>query len=141
MQSFLCFTQKGASGVSNYYLLFNFRCRLGKHQLPILGINFECPGTTGHGSLLHKDTAGEKVRHIIDKAMDFRQTQVEKLENNPEFTIGDVTSVNLTILKGGVQVNVVPPLIMAAFDIRLALDVDHSEFEAMVFIGIHRKCR
>lgn len=64
--------------------------------------------------------------------MDYRQVEVQKLENNPEFTIGDVTTVNLTILKGGVQSNVVPPVLTAVFDVRLALDVDHSAFEATV---------
>lgn len=64
--------------------------------------------------------------------MDLRQAEVLKLENNPEKTIGDVTSVNLTIMKGGVQTNVVPPQLTVAFDIRLALDVDHDEFEAQV---------
>lgn len=99
----------------------------------ITGVEFKCSGTTGHGSLLHKNTAGEKIRYIIDKLMDYRKVEVQKLENNPEFTIGDVTTVNLTILTGGVQVNVVPPLLTAAFNFRLSLDVDHLEFEAMVY--------
>lgn len=82
--------------------------------------------------MLHRNTAGEKVRYLIDKLMDMRAIEVQKLENNPEKTIGDVTTVNLTILKGGVQTNVVPPQLTIAFDIRLALDVDHTEFEAKV---------
>lgn len=96
------------------------------------GIHFKCSGTTGHGSLLHKNTAGEKVRYIIDQFMDFRQEEVLKLENNPELDIGNVTTVNLTILKGGVQSNVVPPLLTVVFDVRLAPDVNHEDFEKMV---------
>lgn len=96
------------------------------------GLHFKCNGTTGHGSLLLKDTAAEKARYIIDRMMDFRENEVKKLENNPEFTIGDVTTVNLTIMQGGVQVNVLPPVLEIRFDVRLALDVDHSEFEATV---------
>lgn len=95
-------------------------------------IHFECSGTTGHGSLLHENTAGEKIRHIIDRFMDYRAEQVEKLKNNPEFSVGDVTSVNLTILKGGIQENVVPNLLTAIFDVRLAIDVNHDDFESMV---------
>lgn len=64
--------------------------------------------------------------------MDFRENEVKKLENNPDFTIGDVTTVNLTIMKGGVQTNVLPPTLEIKFDVRLALDVEHNEFEAMV---------
>lgn len=97
-------------------------------------VDFICRGTTGHGSLLLENTAGEKMRVIIDRMMDFRAQQVERLKNNPEFSIGDVTTVNLTIVKGGVQSNVVPSSLTVLFDVRLAIDVDHEEFEAMVFI-------
>jgi aminoacylase len=58
-----------------------------------------CPGTPGHGSLLLPDTAGEKVRIIIDYFMDFREQERKKLVSNPSLTIGDVTTVNLTQLK------------------------------------------
>lgn len=97
-------------------------------------IHFKCSGTTGHGSLLHKDTAGQKLRYIIDQFMDMREVEVEKLENNPEMSVGDVTTVNLTIVKGGVQTNIVPPLLTVAFDVRLAIDVDHQTFENKVII-------
>ena len=95
-------------------------------------IHFRCSGTTGHGSLLHKNTAGEKIRLIIDRMMDFREQEVRKLENNPELSIGDVTTVNLTIIKGGVQSNVVPPLLTVAFDVRLSVDQDHDVFVGLV---------
>jgi aminoacylase len=45
------------------------------------------------------DTAGEKVRVIVDRAMEFRQAQKEKLESDPSLTTGDVTSLNLTVMK------------------------------------------
>lgn len=95
-------------------------------------VHFNCHGTTGHGSLLHKNTAADKIRYVIDRFLDYRAEQVKKLENNPEFSVGDVTTVNLTILKGGVQSNVVPNTLTAIFDVRLSIDVDHSDFEAMV---------
>ena len=56
-----------------------------------------CPGTPGHGSLLLPGTAGEKLRVIIDKFMDFRQKELDKLAANPKLKLGDVTSVNLTV--------------------------------------------
>lgn len=63
---------------------------------------------------------------------EYRRTQVERLDNNPDLTIGDVTTVNLTILKGGVQANVVPPSMKLIYDVRIAIDVQHNEFENMV---------
>jgi len=91
-----------------------------------------CPGTTGHGSLLLPDTAGEKVRIIIEHFMNFREQEKKKLDSDPSVTVGDVTTVNLTQLKGGVQSNVVPPELVVVFDVRLAVTVDHAEFEDMV---------
>lgn len=85
-----------------YIELTNFWILLG-----IWRVNFICNGTTGHGSLLHENTAGEKLRHILDRMMDYRTEQAEKLKNNPKLSIGDVTTVNLTIIKGGLQSNVV----------------------------------
>lgn len=98
----------------------------------LLDMHFNCSGTPGHGSLLHKNTAGEKVRYIINKFMEFREHEVKRLENNPEFSVGDVTTVNLTILRGGVQDNVVPPELSFVFDIRIAVDVAHEEFESKI---------
>lgn len=85
---------------------------------------------------MHKNTAGEKVSYILNKFFEFRAGEVKKLETNPNLTIGDVTTVNLTILEGGVQTNVVPNLMKISFDVRLAIDVSHSEFEDMVLLHI-----
>lgn len=97
-----------------------------------VGIVFKCSGTDGHGSLLHKNTAAEKVRIIINKLLDYRATQVARLESDPNLQIGDVTTVNLTMLRGGIQDNVVPPEMTIGFDIRLAIDVDQDVFYQMV---------
>ncbi|XP_039440155.1 aminoacylase-1B-like [Culex pipiens pallens] len=90
---------------------------------------FHISGTPGHGSLLLKGTAGEKARYVIDKLMDMRAREVKKMEDNPELTIGDVTTVNITMMSGGVQSNVVPPELMVCFDVRVAVDVKHLELE------------
>lgn len=94
--------------------------------------HFKCYGTTGHGALLHEKTAGEKIRFIIDRFMDYRSEQVKLLKDNPTLGVGDVTSVNLTILQGGVQINVVPTTLSVKFDVRLSINVDHDEFERML---------
>lgn len=100
-------------------------------------MTFKISGTAGHGSLLLANTAGEKLHYILDKMMQLRWQQVARLENNPELTIGDVTTINLTRIGGGVQSNVVPPLLTAGFDVRLALDVVHEEFFAQVSATIY----
>lgn len=94
-------------------------------------IIFKINGTPGHGSLLLKNTAGEKLRKLLDRFFDYRAGQVAKLNENSDLTIGDVTTVNVTMLDGGVQSNVVPPDFTIMTDFRLAVDVNHEEFEAM----------
>lgn len=69
--------------------------------------------------------------------MEFRQSEIVRLKTNPFFKLGDVTTINLTVIKGGVQSNVVPPVIEAVFDMRLALDVDHDAFDRQVRKSLH----
>lgn len=66
-------------------------------------IEFICHGQSGHGSMLFKNTPGEKIHYIVDKFMNYRKNEAAKLENNPELSLGDVTTVNMTILEGGAQ--------------------------------------
>ncbi|XP_053989592.1 aminoacylase-1-like [Hylaeus volcanicus] len=91
----------------------------------------ECAAQPGHGSLLADNTAGEKMRVIIDRFMDFRAKQKLKLKD-PKVNLGDVTTVNLTMLKGGVQTNVLPASLTAVFDIRIDPSIDQEEFEATI---------
>lgn len=60
-------------------------------------IKVTCPGHPGHGSLLLPNTAGEKLRIIIDRFMDLRADQKAKLDTG-NYMPGDVMSVNLTKL-------------------------------------------
>lgn len=54
----------------------------------------------------------------------FREKERQRLQSNPHLKLGAVTSVNLTKLEGGVAYNVVPAMMSAGFDFRLAPDVD-----------------
>lgn len=89
---------------------------------------FKINGSPGHGSLLLENTAGEKASYLINKLTEYRSKESQKLKENPELVNADVTTVNLTMLKGGVQSNVIPPMLTVVYDIRLAIDVDHTEF-------------
>ncbi|KAI8045716.1 hypothetical protein M5D96_001900 [Drosophila gunungcola] len=89
-------------------------------------------GTAGHGSLLLPNTAGVKLNYVLNKLSEFRESQVQRLINDKSVNIGDVTTVNLTQLSGGVQSNVVPPLFEAIFDMRLSITLDLVAFEKQI---------
>lgn len=95
-------------------------------------MEFICYGQSGHGSLFLKNTPGKKVQFLINKFMELRDVEEGKLEANKNLSIGDVTTINLSMMSGGVQNNVVPGEFRVVFDIRLATDVDHDEFYRMV---------
>lgn len=79
-----------------------------------------------------ENTAGVKANYIIKKLTELRDKEVQKLKANPELVNADVTSINLTMLRGGVQSNVIPPLLTVVFDMRLAVEVDHAALEAQL---------
>lgn len=115
---------EGIANPTNDYYMFN-------GERSIWHIEFTCPGNPGHGSLMLDNTAGEKLRVIIDKFMDFRAKQKVRF-SDPKVKLGDITSVNLTKVNGGVQPNVIPNKITAVFDCRLSPDTKHDEFENML---------
>ena len=57
-----------------------------------------CPGNPGHGSILYENTAGEKLRNVIDKFMNFRESEKAKLKD-PKVKEHEVISINLTMIK------------------------------------------
>lgn len=93
---------------------------------------FKVIGQPGHGSLLLKDTAAEKLRSLMDKIYDYRAKQEKILEGNSELLLGDITTLNITKINGGKQRNVLPPLFEVTVDIRIALTQDLEEFEEML---------
>lgn len=64
--------------------------------------------------------------------MAFREEQRKKLESSKDLKLGDVTTVNLTKVDGGVQLNVIPSELNAYFDIRIPPTVDLNAFEAQI---------
>ncbi|KAK8735000.1 hypothetical protein OTU49_005777 [Cherax quadricarinatus] len=98
----------------------------------ILWTKVKCPGNPGHGSQFLTNTAGEKLQKVINSFLSYRDEQKLLLRDNEELRLGDVTTVNLTMLKGGVQVNVVPAELSIYFDIRLAPTEDVRKFEEKI---------
>jgi hypothetical protein len=58
-------------------------------------------GKTGHASIMFEDTAAEKIHKIINKLLGLREQEKARLKANPQFFLGDVTSINMTMLSVG----------------------------------------
>ncbi|KAF5287545.1 hypothetical protein FQR65_LT12216 [Abscondita terminalis] len=135
-----------ASSDDVYKVFYGERCIWRMYTLLIMNalknyifidIVIHCPGQPGHGALLLENTAAEKLRYLIDKFSDFRAQEKLKLDTNPNLTIGDVTSVNVTVLKGGVQSNVIPEEFQMVIDCRIPITVDVNAWENT----LHQWCR
>ena len=104
-------------------------------------------GPTGHASRLPQVTAMQNLITCINSFLEFRATQYDLLHGHGNGhqgcshsmakKLGDVVSLNLTMLKGGVSVdggvnyalNVIPNEVEAGFDLRLPVTVDLEDFE------------
>ncbi|KAK5986962.1 hypothetical protein GCK32_002811 [Trichostrongylus colubriformis] len=95
-------------------------------------VKITCHGSPGHGSKFIENTAAEKLNYVMNKALAFREQQKNLLKSDSSLTLGDVTTLNLTILEGGVQTNVLPEKFEARFDIRITPTTDFDEFEQMI---------
>ncbi|XP_059052521.1 aminoacylase-1-like [Achroia grisella] len=93
-------------------------------------IKITCKAAPAHGALLESNTAGEKLYYIIDKFMKLRAEEKKKLDNGTP--LGEVTTINMTQIEGGVQINVLPESLSVSFDIRIAPEYDHAAFENMI---------
>ncbi|XP_068897319.1 aminoacylase-1-like [Tenebrio molitor] len=117
---------EGMASPTEEFALFN-------GERSIWHLHIHCPGSPGHGSLLLDNTAGEKVAYLLNKLFTFRKQEKQKLKDNPSWTIGDVTTVNLTQMHGGVQTNVVPPELEIAIDCRIPPEtVDIKKWEETI---------
>lgn len=92
-------------------------------------IKVKVEGNPGHGSRFIEDTAAEKLHRVITSFLEFREREKQRLKSEKHLTLGDVTSLNLTMLNGGISFNVVPSEMSAAFDIRIPPTVDLKAFE------------
>uniref|UniRef100_A0A3P8Y060 N-acyl-aliphatic-L-amino acid amidohydrolase n=1 Tax=Esox lucius TaxID=8010 RepID=A0A3P8Y060_ESOLU len=108
-------------------------------------ITVRCPGNPGHGSRFVENTAAEKLRddrvnpatrgshddfkvHVCD----FCSRVCHRLNTSECFTLGDVTTVNMTMVKGGVAYNVIPAEMDVSFDLRIPPTVNLQEFEEQI---------
>ncbi|CAI2734539.1 unnamed protein product [Schistosoma spindalis] len=93
-------------------------------------INVHFHGNAGHGLALIENTAAEKFRIFLNNIYSFRKEEQLRLENSlGKLTLGDITTVNMTMINGGVQHNVVPEQLSASFDIRLTPSLSLDDFK------------
>jgi aminoacylase len=117
-------------------------------------------GPTGHGSRFIDNTAVEQLLELCQKALQFRQGQRDllglkqdqncshavaaaKRQRSSVQDLGEVTSLNITMLEAGVKsggvyaYNCVPPSASCALDIRISPHTDPGEIDDM----LNRWCR
>lgn len=71
------------------------------------------------------------MTHLLAKLNEFRDEEMRKFMKL-KHPYGNVTTINLTIIKGGVQYNVIPSEMRATFDIRVSVNSDLDDFEQQV---------
>jgi aminoacylase len=107
-------------------------------------------GSTGHASRFIDGTASEMILSVVNKAMSFRQDQRRELHGGSHpagcshsvaaKTIGDVTSLNLSMIRSGNRgdlpeesaYNVIPVRMEAAFDIRISPFMSPQEMSSLL---------
>ena len=121
-------------------------------------VKMEAMGNTGHGSRFIEGTAVEQIMGVTQRALAFRQQQKDILHGgngaslhascshsvaaknakSKKTVLGDVTSLNVTMMRAGVQsggkdvINVVPARAEVALDIRISPHVPPSTIRDMV---------
>lgn len=92
--------------------------------------NITCNGNTGHGSRFIENTAAEKLQKVMNSFLAFREEEKNRLHDKCScLKLGDVTTINLTSLSGGLARNIVPSEFKATFDIRITPKTSITEFE------------
>jgi len=108
----------------------------------------ECRGKTGHGSRFVKNSAVEKLLRILGKIQAFRASEEARLNAGKctcGMKLGDVTSINVTMLEAGVKTtvdeetgiqnyafNVVPEVARAGFDTRVPPSVSLLDYKKKI---------
>lgn len=76
-------------------------------------------GAAGHASTMPQGTAMERMLRLLNRIYAYRTEQQLRLKSEPP---GMTTSINVTMIEGGRQVNVIPDIIVASIDMRVPPD-------------------
>lgn len=69
---------------------------------------------------------------LLAKLNAFREAEARKFVETNYPYYGNITTINLTILKGGVQSNVIPGGMQATIDMRNSIDTDLNDVKQQV---------
>lgn len=108
-------------------------CYLFINSYEQIWCHFKLQGQSGHGSKLFDNTPGEKLDYVLNKMYEYRAEEKRKVDDL-KYPEGNVTSINLTKVKGGVANNVIPTELSATFDIRVSINDDVDAFVQRVSI-------
>ena len=155
----------GVDGVSKFVLMDEFKalnvgCALDEGlanetdamtvfygERAVVWLRLKATGPVGHGSRFVPNTAMVKLINVVQKFLNFREEQEALLggehagcKHSMAKKLGDVTTLNLTMLQGGVSkdggetymLNVIPGEAYAGFDIRIPPSVDLDDFEKQI---------
>lgn len=94
-------------------------------------------GGAGHGSKFIDPSATIRLLKVLQNFTDFRESEQQRLltarnSNGLPLQLGDVTTCNVTVLKAGVQLNVVHEKAEAGIDMRVSPFTDFPKFKARV---------
>ena len=99
-----------------------------------VGIKIKTSGAAGHGSSLLQGTAVERLMKVLNAVSEFRSLQVDRLAKSDDYVrdCGKFTSVNITMLNAGSQVNVIPDEACAMVDLRLSNDLGEEGLQTLL---------
>ncbi|GFN97465.1 aminoacylase-1-like, partial [Plakobranchus ocellatus] len=89
-------------------------------------------GPPGHASAFIENTAVKKLHNVIGYCLAFRDEQEKLYKANPSAGLGAVATLNVTMLEGGVQPNVVPASMSAYIDMRLPPSITPSKMKVQI---------
>ncbi|XP_071804989.1 aminoacylase-1-like [Asterias amurensis] len=93
-------------------------------------LEIKCEGKPGHGSRFIEDTAVEKLQKIMNSLLTYRSEEKAKMVGCA--TLGDVTTTNITMIKGGIAHNIVPMEFSMTADIRVSPNTDMKELDKKI---------
>lgn len=97
------------------------------------GVEIYCSNRKNAGADFNaKNTSGEQIAFMMRNFLEFRDGEAKKLENDSNLELGEVTTVNLSILEGDSRPNDNSKPFKAVFDIRISVNMDVEEFEKQV---------
>ncbi|CAL8089748.1 unnamed protein product [Orchesella dallaii] len=76
-------------------------------------------GNTGHALNFVEGTSVEKLQKLMNGFLTLREKEKEKLSDGDVSRLGLVTTINITMINGGLQPNVIPPELTAVVDMRV----------------------